>query len=73
MRRVIHGELFDRDGALRPLMANWSSAVRFAYQRFREGLDFNDVRQRVKAQLNGEQFITVAAGDIILTFALLAP
>ncbi|MGQ9631847.1 MAG: IS200/IS605 family accessory protein TnpB-related protein [bacterium] len=50
MRKVIHAELFVNSDELPRLMADWSSCVRFAYRRFREGLTFNEVRITAKAK-----------------------
>jgi hypothetical protein len=48
MRKVIHAELYAPGTELEKLLADWSSCVRFAYNRFREGLDFNAVRKACK-------------------------
>lgn len=50
MRKVIHAELFAEGAELPKLMADWSSCVRFAYSRFREGLDFDAVRVVAKGK-----------------------
>ena len=48
MRKVIHAELYAPSTELPKLMADWSSCMRFAYNRFRDGLDFNAVRIAAK-------------------------
>ena len=48
MRKIVHAELYATCIELPKLMTDWSSCVRFAYNRFRDGLDFNDVRVAAK-------------------------
>jgi len=50
MRKVIHGEIYSEDfSRLNQLVADWSSAYRFAFCRFqKDKLTFNDVRNQAK-------------------------
>jgi hypothetical protein len=48
MRKVLHGELYAEGIELPKLLADWSSCVRFAYNRFREGSGFDAVRVAAK-------------------------
>jgi len=49
-RKVVHTELFVEGPEWPKLMADWSSCVRFAYNRFRKGSDFNGVRVAAKTK-----------------------
>jgi len=50
MRKVIHGEIYNSDfHKLNQLVANWSSAYRFAFCRFqKDKLSFGEVRNKTK-------------------------
>ena len=50
MRCVIHGEIYSFDfSSLNHLIADWSSAYRFAFCRFqKDKLSFNEIRNQIK-------------------------
>lgn len=50
MRKIIHGEIYNSDfDNLNKLVADWSSAYRFAFCRFQKNkLSFNEVRNQTK-------------------------
>lgn len=51
MRKVIHAELYSDDfSILNQLIRDWNSAYRFAYNRLKKGLDFNQARLATKTK-----------------------